>query len=147
MVQEKLAKLISIVLGPFIYPVTLVVVLLKTKSNINQIAILLPALFFLQIIIPYGYIYFAYKRKKIGDWDLTKKEERHVPLIITFFSLLLSLVLVYFLGNQLLTKLMLLTTILLIINGVITVFWKISLHMATNVAAFLIIKGLDYFSN
>jgi len=140
--MKKLAKLLSFLLGPFVWPITLVILILKTGLTRSQIAILLPSCLFLQIIIPYAYILFAYKKKRISDLDITIRSERYRAMILTFFSFLISLWLVFIVGNRLLFNLFLLVLILIIINTSITFFWKISLHMAINVASAILINFL-----
>lgn len=139
----KLAKLLSVVLGPQVWlPVFLLIFIFKTGLTREQITVLLPTLLVFQVFIPLGYLYFAFKSGKVADLDLTKREERHVPLIVSLISWLISLVLVCFFGNQLLLHLYLIIFVLIIITTVITKFWKISLHMSINTLGSILVNFL-----
>lgn len=140
--MKRLAQAISILFGPFVWPITLIVIVFKSRLPTQQITILLPVLLFLQVGVPYFYIFRAYKRKKISDLDITKREERYRTMAVTCVSFVLSLVVIYFFGNGLVLRLSILALSVLIINTMITFFWKISLHMTLNVISALIINYL-----
>jgi hypothetical protein len=138
--KKRTAKFISFIFGPLVWPITLVIVLFKTNLSNQQLSILLPTLLIFQVVIPYCYIFFAYKKKIIRDLDISKRQERYKALIITLSSFLISLIFAYFFGNPLILKLCFLTLIILLINALITLFWKISLHMTINIVAALLIN-------
>ncbi len=143
--MKRIAQTISIILGPFIWPITLIAIILRSGLINQKALILLPIVLFFQVIIPYVYIFQAYKRKKISDLNITKREERYRVMIVTLFSFLLSLAFIFFLGNLLILKLSVLAFIILAANTFITFFWKISLHMALNIVFVLIINYLYHW--
>ncbi len=143
----KLAKFLSLILGPVIlWPVTLTIILFNTHLHYQQLIIFLPALFLLQAVIPFGYILLAFKGKKISDLDLTKRRERYRPIFVVAACLLMSLVVIYFFGNRELFSLSALLFLLIFLNGIITVFWKISFHMAINTVFVILINYFYHWS-
>ncbi len=140
--MKKIAQTLSIVFGPFLWPITLSTIILKAGLPIQQSFVLLPAVLFLQIIIPYAYIFWLYTGSQISDLDITKREERYKVMIVTLISFLLSLGSIYFLGNLLILKLLLLAFLILAVNTLITFFWKISLHMTLNIVFVLTMNYL-----
>ncbi len=143
--MNRIAQVISIVLGPFVWPITLVIVVFKSGLSIHQIRILLPAILFLQVGIPYLYIYRSFRQKKISDLDITKREERYKAMIITCLSFVSSVFVVYFFGNSIILKVSIMSLIILLLNTCITFFWKISLHMTLNVISALVINYLYHW--
>jgi len=141
-----LAICFSFVLGPLIWlPLLLVVFIIKTNLTHDQIRVLFPIVFIFQILIPLLYIAAAYKLKKIHDLDMSKKEERIIPLIISTIALFISLVVIKFTGSPMLFHLFMLLSILLFLNGIITIFWKISFHMGINVVSTLLVNFLYHW--
>lgn len=146
MISKNIASFLSFVFGPVVWlPLLLVVFMMKTGLTDNQTRILFPVLFIFQVCVPLFYIVIAYKLGKVTDLDLTKRQERTTPFIIAFFSLIISLIVVKLFGSLLLFHFYSLFTILLVINGIITLYWKISLHMAITVTGSLIINFLYHW--
>lgn len=141
--EEKLARILSIVLGPQVWlPVLIVSVLLKSGLSTKQLIILFPGLFLFQILIPLISIYIALKLKKITSWDLPKRKERYWFLILTTISYVLSIALIYFFGNRFLLNVSLILFVVLIAVSVITYFWKISLHASINTLGSILLNFL-----
>lgn len=140
--MKKLAQIISVILGPVIWPIAIIIMILKSGLSTQQIFILLPILLFLQVFIPYLYIFRSYKLKKISDLDITKREERYKAMTITSISFFISLFFIYFFGNNLLIKFSIMILLIIIINTLITFFWKISLHMTMNIVVSILINYL-----
>lgn len=140
--MKRVAQTISIILGPLIWPIAVSAIVLESGLSTQKTSFLLPTLLFFQVIIPYVYIFRAYKKKNISDLDITKREERYKVMIIALFSFLLSLGFVLLIGNPLILKLFILTFILLLTNTFITFFWKISLHMTLNIVFVLTMNYL-----
>lgn len=137
------AQCISFVLGPFVWiPTLLIIFILHTNLPQSQIHLLLPLLLMLQVGIPLLYLLYAYTSKKISDLDLSKREERIIPIVIMFISLFISLLVVKSFNSTSLYRLYLFSILVLAVNGLITVFWKISFHMAINVIGSLLINFL-----
>lgn len=145
--MKKLAKILSFILGPAVlWPAILIIFLFKTGLTQKQIAVFIPLLLLFLVFMPLGFIYFGFRMKKITDLDLTKRKERFVPLITTFICLLISFFFILSFGNRLLTNLFTLIIILLLVNGIITFFWKISFHVGLNTISTLLINYLFHWT-
>ncbi|MCL5020040.1 MAG: hypothetical protein M1426_06215 [Patescibacteria group bacterium] len=140
--QIKIAKLLSIILGPLWLPALLFVLIFKTGISLNNIKILLPSIFVLQILLPAIYIYYITKSKKVNAWDLPKRHERYSLITINMIFTMISLFLVHLYGNTLLWNLSILLLISLTIITVTTFFFKISFHMSINVVGSILINFL-----
>lgn len=140
---EKLAKIISVILGPQIWlPLLFIIIIFNSGLNIHQITILLPCILFLQVIIPLGYLYFAPKFGFATSWDLPKRKERYPFFVIVIISELISLFLIHQFGTIILFNLNLILFLLLLLLFFITFFWKISLHTALNTIGSILINFL-----
>lgn len=134
--MKQAARVISLVLNPFIMPVLGVIFLLKvhrvysliyTASFTNTLIVLA---LILTLIFPFISIYVLYRSRLISDLSLTKRKERILPSTITVFYYLGfyyflrridgldPVVLSGFLGG----------CVALILSIFITQKWKISLH-------------------
>lgn len=142
MITQRLARIISVILGPLWLPLLLVAVLLRSGLSKNQLYILFPLLLLFQVVIPVAYLYLAVHFKKASSWDLPKREERYLFLAVSLVSYLISVVLIYFLANQFIFRLSLILIALLIIISVITYFWKISLHASMNTVGSILLNLL-----
>ncbi|MBI2405565.1 hypothetical protein HYV21_00725 [Candidatus Microgenomates bacterium] len=141
--KKTIAKTISVVLGPHTWlPILLLVFIFKTGLNDQQIKVLLPLIFILLVLIPISYLYLAPKFKWAKEWDLPEKKER-IPffVIITISSAITMLPVKYF-GNQFLFTLIEILFVLMLINVLITYFWKISLHTGINTLGSILVNFL-----
>ncbi len=146
MIAKIVAQLVSFVLGPFIWiPLLLIIFVLKTNLPSNQINLLLPLLLILQVFFPLLYIMIAYKLKKISDLDLSKREERIIPIIVIFICLFISLQIVKSFDSTILYRLYLFSILVLAVNGFVTIFWKISFHMGINIVGSLLVNFLYHW--
>lgn len=144
---EKIAKLLSVILGlHFWFPAFLIIGLLKSGLSSSKISILFPILFLLQIIIPIAYIHIALHFKKVSNWDLPKKEERIFFLSMSMIAYLISMIIIYFLGNQFLFNLGLIVFTILTVMVITTYFWQISLHTGLNTTGAIIVNFLFNWS-
>lgn len=140
---EKIAKILSIALGPHIWlPALLIASILRSGLSNSRIYILLPSLFLFQILIPIAYIHIVVKLGKVTAWDLPKREERHLFLGVSLISYVISIIIIKIFGNQLLFNLSLIILFLLIVLIITTYFWKISLHASMNTAGSIIVNFL-----
>ncbi len=108
----------------------------------SQVQILVPVLLFFNIGIPFSAYNFLYKKKLISDVDITKREERYLLFGLTTAAFLISLILVYFLGNFEFFVLSLIMFIAALTLFIVTLKWKISGHMILNAAAITIMVYL-----
>lgn len=141
--SQKLAKYLSIILGPQTWiPALYIIMILRTGLSNHQVLILLPSMLLLQVIIPLGYLYLAPKVGLATAWDLPKRQERYLFLLIVFITATISLFLTYQFGTKLLFNLNILLLILLVVLSLITYYWKISLHASLNTVGSILINFL-----
>ena len=80
-------------------------------------------------LIPFLFIFILYKKKKINDLHVPKREERMIPTLITLLSYMLGFFVFYIIKSPIYLQAVFfgsfLTVLILII---ITYFWKISFH-------------------
>ncbi len=136
------ATFISVLLGPVLWPVSILLLLFGSHTKGPAFWLLLLLTVILQVIIPFGYIYFSYRKGRIKDLDITNRRSRIAPLFVFITCFLCSLAAAYMWGNSLFFHLTALMFVLIIVNTAITLFWKISLHMALNVSAALLLNVL-----
>ena len=136
------AKFVSVVFGaPWIF-LLIGALLFKTglKGQNGLILQLLLATF--QLIIPAAFLFHSYVKGRIHDIDISKREERVIPLTIIVFSYAIALILTSFLGTPILLHLQLILFIAFLVNYIVTLFWKISLHMAVTVVGTILLNAL-----
>lgn len=95
-----------------------------------------------QFVVPFVYIYIALKLGIVSAWDLPKRQERYILLIVYFVSSLISLALVKIIGNEFLFNLNLIFLALTVSISLITIFWKISIHTSVNTAGAILLNFL-----
>lgn len=131
----KLANFISFILGPQIwFPVIFYLLLSRTDLSITYPKIIVPLIFLLQVIIPLAGPFIAFKKGKIKSLDIPERKDRVGFMLVASLSWLTSLLVIYFFGNFALFKTSLIIFVLIFIMFLITLFWKISIHVATNTA-------------
>lgn len=133
--KDKIAKTLSIVYHPLFMP-TFGLALLFGFDNLygffppvykwfNILVILV-----FTLIIPLISFWILMKTGQISDINIRDKNERLVPMILTFFSYMAAYILfVRFKVPQVVTRFVLGGVITLLISGIITPYWKISAHM------------------
>lgn len=143
MILDKLANIISDILGPQIWaPVLIIVLLLKTGLSDDQIKILFPVMLIFQVLAPLIFIYVSLKLHSITAWDIPQRKQRYSFLIVSLVSYLFSIILIYIYGNKLIFNLSLINLALSLVTLLITYFYKISLHALTTVSSTIIINFL-----
>lgn len=141
--KKLLAKVTSIILGPIIiWPITLLIIVSKANLLPNNYWVISLTFFFLLVVLPFSYIYLLYKKKIISDLDLTKRQQRFKPLLLGLILFTLSTITVYFYGDILLLHLFLIIFFLFIVNFIVTLFWKISYHVAQVTVTTILINYL-----
>lgn len=116
----------------------MVLLLLRTGLNSEQLSILLPGLIILLLVIPFTYLHLALKLGWVSKWDLPEKKERR-PIIVIFIACsIVSLFLVKQFGTKMFLDLFILLLTIGFLASVITVFWKISIHMVLDTTGVLV---------
>jgi len=143
MFLDKIAKLVSIILGPHTWSILLfIIVVLNTGLTNEQLAVVLPSVLLLQVAIPVSYLLFAPRLGWIKKWDMESKKERWPFLLLILVTYLISLLIIYVYGNILLFHLSIIIIFLIITLFIITFKWKVSLHTSLNTMAALSINFL-----
>lgn len=131
-----IARLISIILHPIFIPVISFYLSIKMVPDLNftianyQNYILL-ILIICTIMLPVLCMLFLIKFDVISSLEMTKNQERPIPLILTSGFLILSLKLTekLLVFTPVLKKELVGAIIIILLASIISKFWKISLHM------------------
>ncbi|NDV77949.1 hypothetical protein [Dysgonomonas sp. 511] len=132
--EPLLARIVSIILHPLfmgIYTVALLFV--YTDFNLlfaGQFFLFMSPMFFLTCVVPLCSLYFLNKMKLIKNYGTTEPQERLIPFLVFFLSY--GLLVYHFHSAKLytwFTALLAAPLILIVVSGIISHFWKISLHM------------------
>ena len=131
-----IARLISIILHPIFIPVISFYLSIKMVPDLNftianyQNYILL-ILIICTIMLPVLCMLFLIKFNVISSLEMTKNQERPIPLLLTSGFLILSLKLTekLLVFTPVLKKELVGAIIIILLASIISKFWKISLHM------------------
>ncbi|MCJ7727094.1 MAG: hypothetical protein MUO96_00395 [Actinobacteria bacterium] len=137
--MNKVATTISYIFdGSFIsVPIFLIICLMVVDNKIEAIGWAFLCLLF-GMVIPYLYISFLYKKKKINDMHITEKENRIKPMVVSCISYIICFIILYVLeGPKILKSIFAVIIVSTIILTIITYFWKICLH--ASVITFIVI--------
>jgi len=127
---NKIAKIISYIFdGSFIsIPIFLIICFMVVENKVEAIGWAFLCLTF-GAIVPYIYIRFLYKKKRINDIHIPIKEERIKPLLVSCVSYIICFLVLYIMDGPLFLKSVFAVSVVsTVILTVITYFWKISLH-------------------
>ncbi len=148
MMQKKLAMVVSRVFDPVIeIPFLLSAAVWFVLSNGFRWRFMV-LLLMVDAILPAMYFLYNLKKGYISDWDTTKRQERLGLYFFTILCHLFGVVLAYFLGREALFKILFVFWTLAVIFGLVTLFWKISVHAGVNgvlVAFFNYFYGWDKY--
>lgn len=143
--KTQIAKIISRFFDPF-FEGPLIVWLLSqvvpTKLNRGMVFSLI---LFFSYFLPAGIFLLSLKLNWISDWDITKRKERYFLFGSILISILICLLIFYFLGEINLLYFYLKLTFPFAIFFFITLFWKISGHLLMN--SFLLLLFFLYLHN
>lgn len=141
MSKEKLARFISFIFGPiFLWPLILSLFIQKSNLSLWQQQRIWGVVFVLEFVIPMILFFIALKTKLIGDFDMTKKEDRRLPILVFAGITIICFPLIRFFGNSQILNYCLLVFLIFAVDGLITIFWKISSHMAVNTITVILIN-------
>lgn len=130
-----LATLISRLFEPFVlFSVVTFVAALRsglTGASMSQFITVL----IVMIGLPIALLTWAIRTKRIDNWDVTRREQRIVPMIILLILTCMYLFTVSRFGNNQLTQLFVLYFVWLAGFFLITTVWKISGHTSANALA------------
>ena len=130
-----LSKIISGIFHPIFIPSFVILVVIKKFTNIliltSQVPFILVGVLFFTLFLPLLSVFYLLITKKIESLEMLKKEERPLPLAITFFLMIVGYYIMQDTLNYtpMIKSIYLGSTYILIIIILITRIWKISLHM------------------
>ncbi len=143
MKNKIIARYVSFLLGPqILWPLMLIILFAKAGLTLEKDLAFIILTVFLLVVIPLGYILFLFSRKKVHDLDITIRRERLRPLFVIFLCSFMAIIVATFFKETAVLKFLTLTLILLVANSAVTLFWKISLHMAMNTIFVLYVNYL-----
>lgn len=133
--EKRFAGLISVVFHPLVIP-TLTLYILLRQYGLHQIAgndqlwILLALVMGTTFVLPALMIWLMVKAGLVGSLSLKRREERMGPVLVTavFFYLTYYIAKRFDIAPEFYVY-MLGATLLAIVSLLITIYWKISLHM------------------
>lgn len=141
--QEKIAKILTRIFGPSVELLVLFfLILFTTGLSWSEIKILLPVTFILELVLPIGTMLYLLYTKKITDFDITDRKQRPMffGMVLTFYFI--SLVVIYFYGNDLFFQIKALVFGAMVVGTIITAKWKISVHLAANTLTIILFSFL-----
>jgi hypothetical protein len=101
----------------------------STQANLQ----LFTYVFIFNILIPLGFAYFLKKRGKIDSLEMEKREDRQMPFLITAISYFLGFIVIQkeigSIINPFLIWILVGAELSIIATLIISLFWKISIHM------------------
>jgi len=140
----RFARLISRVFGPLtIVPLVSIYILIQHTglSNEGKLPLLL-TLTFSSFLIPALYLVTLFRRGLISDLDMTDRKERLTPFLVVLVSQWVGvLVAQLFNPTRLFSALIVLTTIVLSIEVVVTIKEKVSLHASGVMILFFVVNA------
>ena len=134
--MDTIAKLISAFLHPFLMPMATLVVLLHFDLYLSHridVFIYLAMVIGINTLAPAFSLWFMYKRKLISDLDIRNRKERVKPflIVLSYFTLayILTLEISGIFVPELYRSLMLGLVLSIFVGWLITLKFKISMHM------------------
>lgn len=141
MTRRRLARLITEVLAPAnVGSATFLLVAWHSTPTIAEALRwgLLTILF--AIALPFSFILWGVRRRRFTDHHIRLREQRPVALVVGIASALVGLILIAILGApRELIALVVAMEVGLIISLAITLFWKMSIHVASVAGAIVIL--------
>jgi hypothetical protein len=138
----KLARTISLALGyPWLIAI-IWIILHYTGLSPAQLVLFRYLTVTLQVIIPFSFLFWALRSKRISDIDITKRSERFELLTLIFIGNTLTLVAAWLYATPLLFQVFLGIYAVFAAVYFITLFWKISMHMTLNTLGITVINIL-----
>jgi len=134
--EEKLAKIFSIVFQPLLVPTLSLLILFNLN---NYIALIIPVsarqlilgmVFITTFVLPALMVLILYKRGIVKSFKMNEREERIIPLFITGVFYFLAYHMIRQLQiDDIYQRIFLGSAFLVLIALVVSLIWKISMHM------------------
>ena len=127
---------LSTIFHPVFVPVLLVLTCVPHSDPFHNLLIEKKILFFFlffffNTFLPCFFVFILYKKNLISSIELKNKHERILPLSFTFLCLIVIFFVTkqFFLLNSIVTTIILGYLLITIASLIISLFWKVSLHM------------------
>jgi len=134
--EEKLAKIFSVIFQPLLIPSFTLFLLFNLN---NYIALIIPPsarqmilgmVFIITFVFPVLMLFILYKRRVIQSFNMNTREERIIPLFITgVFYFMAYHIIKQIQIDEIYQRIFLGSAFLVLIALVVSLIWKISLHM------------------
>ncbi|MFP4498159.1 MAG: hypothetical protein ACLFQV_08105 [Vulcanimicrobiota bacterium] len=129
---DHLALFISVILSPFlIIPAFTVIITDNYSTNKHEFIAWTFIIIFFSTIVPLLNVYIAVKMGKITDIHVAVREERKEPFVVAMISLLIATLILQNIGAP---KEVAALGWVMLVNGIlffiITLYWKISMHLS-----------------
>lgn len=126
----RIATLVSRILDPFVvFSVTAILALVRSDLSVSGKIQFLEVMALVIIAPPFVLLAWAVARKKITDWDISKRRQRPLALGVLLALTLVDLGIVRQFGDASLFHLFMLYFVWLTGFFSVTLFWKISGHL------------------
>lgn len=134
--ETKLAKIFSIVFQPLLIPTYTLMILFNLKNHIalgiplSARQMILGMVFITTFLLPALFLLFLYKRGIIKTLQMYSREERILPMIITsLFYITTYYIIRKFQLDSIYLRLFLGSVVSILFALVVSLYWKISMHM------------------
>ncbi len=133
--EKKLTRTISFILHPLLMPTIGMMILFSSGTYVSLLSpeakkILLLVVATGTLFFPVGLMPFMFYRKLISDIFVSNRQERALPMVLTFLLYLFTFYLIYRLRvNRIIHGYLLAVNISLLLSIPFTTFMKISTHM------------------
>ena len=140
--KRKLAWLISRVFEP-VWEVPLLVWLTVDYSvQAGSRARILEYLFFIDIVLPGIFLFSLMKTDRVSDWDFTNRKEREKAYFFIVGCHFIGILMAFFLGFDLLWKMLSVLWLITFVFMLINLYWKISVHAGVNALLMIFLNSL-----
>lgn len=141
--KEKFAKIITFVSDPtIVIPLFFAILVSETNLAPSQIKVVLPLIFLIDVILPASIFFLFLRERWISDWEISKRKERINLYVVVCFLWFIGTGVAYLFGNEFLFRLHLIFTLTFLVGVVLTLFWKISMHMLVDTTVVSILNFL-----
>ena len=103
---------------------------------------MLTIIFLFDVILPGIFLATSMKKGKMTDWDVTNRKEREGAYLFTTVSHLVSVIIMFFIGQVLLGKMLLVLWTIIASFMIINHYWKISVHAGVNALLVVFMNSL-----
>lgn len=132
-IHQSIARFISVVsTPPLVITLFLIYLMFHFPENLERAIECLVIGFTLLALAPSLYVLYLAKAGRIHGFHMFRREERIAPMLMAFFSTLLALIILWYMGAAKPVIVFLVAGLVNILAfTLVTFFWKISVHTGT----------------